>query len=66
MFFFYVEDDNQYNFKPCDHYTKTAYQQCLFSTETDENTKPIAVDGAVNYYGSLMSPAKANEYLAEL
>jgi hypothetical protein len=28
--------------------------------------KPIAVDGTVNYYGSLMSPAKANEYLAEL
>jgi alkylated DNA repair dioxygenase AlkB len=28
--------------------------------------KPIAVDGNRNYYGSLMSPAKANEYLALL
>jgi alkylated DNA repair dioxygenase AlkB len=38
----------------------------LFSTETDENTNLLPVDGTVNYYGSLMSPAKANEYLAEL
>jgi alkylated DNA repair dioxygenase AlkB len=38
----------------------------LFSTEPDENTNILPKDGTVNYYGTLMSQAKANEYLAEL
>jgi alkylated DNA repair dioxygenase AlkB len=38
----------------------------LFSTEPDENTNLLPKDGTVNYYGTLMSQAKANEYLAEL
>lgn len=38
----------------------------LFSTEPDENTNLLPKDGTVNYYGTLMSQAKANESLAEL
>ncbi len=38
----------------------------LFSTEQDENINLLPKDGTVNYYGTLMSQAKANEYLAEL
>jgi alkylated DNA repair dioxygenase AlkB len=38
----------------------------LFSTEADENTNLLPKDGTVNYYGTLMSQTKANEYLAEL
>jgi alkylated DNA repair dioxygenase AlkB len=38
----------------------------LFSTEPDENTNLLPKDGTVNYYGTLMLQAKANEYLAEL
>jgi alkylated DNA repair dioxygenase AlkB len=38
----------------------------LFSTEPDENINLLPKDGTVNYYGTLMPQAKANEYLAEL
>ncbi|SDX23425.1 alpha-ketoglutarate-dependent dioxygenase AlkB family protein [Flavobacterium degerlachei] len=38
----------------------------LFSTEPDENINLLPKDGTVNYYGTLMSQVKANEYLDEL
>lgn len=38
----------------------------LFSTEPDENINLLPKNGTVNYYGTLMPQAKANEYLAEL
>lgn len=38
----------------------------LFSTEPDENINLLPKDGTVNYYGTLMTQTKANEYLAEL
>jgi len=38
----------------------------LFSTEPDENINLLPKNGTVNYYGTLMPLAKANEYLAEL
>ena len=38
----------------------------LFSTEPDENINLLPKDGTVNYYGTLMTQTKANEYLDEL
>lgn len=38
----------------------------LFNPEPDQNINLLPKDGTVNYYGTLMSQAKANEYLAEL
>ena len=38
----------------------------LFNPEPDQNINLLPKDGTVNYYGTLMTQAKANEYLAEL
>jgi len=38
----------------------------LFNPEPDLNTNLLPKDGTVNYYGTLMTQTKANEYLAEL
>ncbi|WP_369752202.1 alpha-ketoglutarate-dependent dioxygenase AlkB [Flavobacterium sp. WC2409] len=38
----------------------------LFNPEPDQNINLLPKDGTVNYYGTLMTPTKANEYLAEL
>ena len=38
----------------------------LFNPEPDQNTNLLPKDGTVNYYGTLMTQTKANEYLAEL
>ncbi|WP_367754136.1 alpha-ketoglutarate-dependent dioxygenase AlkB [Flavobacterium sp. WC2430] len=38
----------------------------LFNPEPDQNTNLLPKDGTVNYYGTLMTPTKAYEYLAEL
>lgn len=38
----------------------------LFNPEPDQNINLLPKDGTVNYYGTLMTQTKANEYLAEL
>jgi alkylated DNA repair dioxygenase AlkB len=38
----------------------------LFNPAPDQNINLLPKDGTVNYYGTLMTQTKANEYLAEL
>ena len=38
----------------------------LFNTAPEQENNLLPKDGTVNYYGTLMTQAKANEYLAEL